>query len=347
MLLWAISSQPKSLRRNITAIIEATPHDHLEFDGGAGANWTEVLAVYAVLVATDIDNPIEVATLDDAKIQKLRDVFFDMNVINYSTYEVVTGYDEETDTEYTETVLSITVTGKTAEEMIVEYGFNDEQAEQLRELLNPEYAELFALLIGGSITLSAVEITEIMATLPDDLSEERLEVVLTAYSLLGKVNYFWGGKSLVIGWDSRWRTPTRVTANGSSSTGAIRPYGLDCSGFADWLFYNAYDGEYIIGHGGGAFPHPTKLQNPEEKASAAMAPFSELSAGMKPPKIKWPNPKLTLQLLQNPWCLCHVSQGYGLIFKKNISPSMSAISISIRGRKSRIFCCLRKRRCRQ
>jgi len=236
----------------VTAIIETTPHDRLEFDGGAGANWTEVLAVYAVLVATDIDNPMEVATLDDAKIQKLRDVFFDMNVINYSTYEVVTGYDEETGTEYTETVLSITVTGKTAEDMIAEYGFNDKQAEQLRELLNPEYAELFALLIGGSITLSAAEIAEIMATLPDNLCEERLEVVLTAYSLLGKVNYFWGGKSLVIGWDSRWGTPTRVTADDSSSTGTIRPFGLDCSGFADWVFYNAYDGGYIIGHGGGA-----------------------------------------------------------------------------------------------
>lgn len=236
----------------VTAIIEATPHDRLEFDGGAGANWTEVLAVYAVLVVTDIDNPMEVATLDDAKIQKLRDVFFDMNVINYSTYGVVTGYDEETDTEYTETVLSITVMGKTAEEMIEEYGFNYEQTEQLSELLNPEYAELFALLIGGSITLSAAEIAEIMATLPDNLSEKRLEVVLTAYSLLGKVNYFWGGKSLVIGWDSRWGTPTRVTADGSSSTGAVRPYGLDCSGFTDWVFYNAYDGEFIIGHGGGA-----------------------------------------------------------------------------------------------
>ena len=236
----------------VTAIIEATPHDRLEFDGGAGANWTEVLAVYAVLVAMDIDNPMEVATLDNAKIQKLRDVFFDMNIIDYSTYEVVTSYDEETDTEYTETVLAITVTGKTADEMIEEYAFNDEQAEQLRELLNPEYAELFALLIGGSITLSAAEIAEIMATLPDDLSEERLEVVLAAYSLLGKVNYFWGGKSLVIGWDSRWGTPTRVTADGSSSTGTVRPYGLDCSGFSDWVFYNAYDSEYIIGHGGGA-----------------------------------------------------------------------------------------------
>jgi cell wall-associated NlpC family hydrolase len=32
----------------------------------------------------------------------------------------------------------------------------------------------------------------------------------------------------------------------------VRPFGLDCSGFVDWVFYNDYDGEYILGHGGGA-----------------------------------------------------------------------------------------------
>ena len=29
-------------------------------------------------------------------------------------------------------------------------------------------------------------------------------------------------------------------------------YGMDCSGYVDWVFYNATGGEYIIGHGGGA-----------------------------------------------------------------------------------------------
>lgn len=27
---------------------------------------------------------------------------------------------------------------------------------------------------------------------------------------------------------------------------------MDCSGYVDWVFYNATGGEYIIGHGGGA-----------------------------------------------------------------------------------------------
>ena len=42
------------------------------------------------------------------------------------------------------------------------------------------------------------------------------------------------------------------TAAGSSTTGTYRPYGMDCSGFVDWVFYNATGGQYIIGHGGGA-----------------------------------------------------------------------------------------------
>ena len=91
-----------------------------------------------------------------------------------------------------------------------------------------------------------------MERLPEDLSEERRQAVLTAYQLLGKVNYFWGGKSLVLGWDSRWGTPTEVWAAGSPSTGTVRPYGLDCSGFVDWVFYNVSGGSYVIGHGGGA-----------------------------------------------------------------------------------------------
>ena len=90
----------------------------------------------------------------------------------------------------------------------------------LEELMQPEYEELFMRLTGSyqDIALSDKEVAEIMEKLPADLSEERKQVVLTAYQLLGKVNYFWGGKSLVLGWDSRWGTPMEVTAAGSSSS---------------------------------------------------------------------------------------------------------------------------------
>lgn len=96
------------------------------------------------------------------------------------------------------------------------------------------------------------EAMEVWERLPDDLSMERRMVVTYALALVDKVDYFWGGKSLVLGWDDRWGELTEVTAEGSDSTGTEQPYGLDCSGFVDWAFYNASGGRYIIGQGGGA-----------------------------------------------------------------------------------------------
>ena len=61
----------------------------------------------------------------------------------------------------------------------------------------------------------------------------------------------------MIGWDARWGELRLVTAAGSSTTGTYRPYGTDCSGFVDWVFYNATGGGYIIGHGGGAMMQHT------------------------------------------------------------------------------------------
>ena len=96
------------------------------------------------------------------------------------------------------------------------------------------------------------EAMEVWERLPDDLSMERRMVVTYALALVEKVDYFWGGKSLVLGWDDRWGELTEVTAEGGDSTGTEQPYGLDCSGFVDWAFYNASGGEYVIGQGGGA-----------------------------------------------------------------------------------------------
>ena len=153
------------------------------------------------------------------------------------------------DDSYTETSLTITITAKTAEEIASIYAFTQEQLDILQELL--EQRDLLTELAGETSSLSA-QARELLRTLPDDLSPERKAVVKTACSLVGKVNYFWGGKSLVLGWDSRWGTLQKVWAPGSPTTGTYRPYGLDCSGLVDWAFYNATAGEYIIGHGGGA-----------------------------------------------------------------------------------------------
>ena len=249
----AVSVLNGEFAARIEQIKAENPYDELDMDNAGSAamisNWRDVLAVYAVRTTTDNASPDEVATLTEEKMEILREIFWDMNTITYWT-EIVPGGKDEADT----VILHITVTIKTHLQMADEHQFNTEQRRLLEELMQPKYQELFMVLTGSyqDIELSPDEVTKIIENLPADLSEARREVVLTAYQLLGRVHYFWGGKSLVIGWDSRWGMPMEVTAEGSSTTGTVRPLGLDCSGMVDWVFYNQSGGQYVIGHGGGA-----------------------------------------------------------------------------------------------
>ena len=237
----------------IYRIMEENPYDELDMQEGMEAamlqNWRNVLAVYAVKVSTDEEHGLDVITMDEEKLQLLREIFFDANKLEYElTTRTVDG--ERV------TTLHISAQIKDAMRMADEYGFTDQQREMLEELLKPDYDDIFLSLIGnyqpGGTPIGPVDISDIQGTLPDDLDPLRESIVLTAYQLLGKVTYFWGGKSLVLGWDSRWGTPTTVTAPGSGSTGKVLPFGLDCSGFVDWTFYNATSGAYLPGRGGGA-----------------------------------------------------------------------------------------------
>ena len=237
----------------IYRIMEDHPYDELDLQEGMEAamlqNWRNVLAVYAVKVSTDEEHGLDVITMDEEKLQLLREIFFDANKLEYElTTRTVDG--EQI------TTLHISAQIKDAMQMADEYSFTAQQREMLEELLKPDYDDIFLSLIGdyqpGGTPIGPVDISDIQGTLPDDLDPLRESIVLTAYQLLGKVTYFWGGKSLVLGWDSRWGTPTTVTAPGSGSTGKVLPFGLDCSGFVDWTFYNATSGAYLPGRGGGA-----------------------------------------------------------------------------------------------
>lgn len=216
---------------------------------GQSADWVEVLAVFAVKVAGSDDvDAADVATMDADRIARLKAVFWDMTTIAHRI-EVIHHPGSGDDDGWTERNLYITITAKTAEEMKTAYHFNRNQIAALDELL--EQRDLLLELIEDVYSVSG-DTASLIRGLPEDLSPEREAVVRTACSLVGKVNYFWGGKSLVIGWDARWGELRQVTAAGSSTTGTYRPYGLDCSGFVDWVFYNQSGGSYVIGHGGGA-----------------------------------------------------------------------------------------------
>ena len=68
------------------------------------------------------------------------------------------------------------------------------------------------------------------------ITARQQELIDAALSLVGRINYFWGGKSTVNGWDDAWNQPAVVTSSGSESTGTTKPYGLDCSGFTYWAY---------------------------------------------------------------------------------------------------------------
>lgn len=89
---------------------------------------------------------------------------------------------------------------------------------------------------GSAVPLTDTELIAFLAR--QNCSETRKHIVKTGLSLVGKVPYFWGGKSDA-GWNEEWNTPKLVTAAGSTTSGTIRPFGLDCSGFTDWTYKTA------------------------------------------------------------------------------------------------------------
>lgn len=95
------------------------------------------------------------------------------------------------------------------------------------------------------IVLTDEQIAEVLAA-NEGLTDKQQTVVDACVSLVGKVHYFWGGKSDAIGWDENWNVPTEVTSVGSETTGTIRPYGLDCSGYVSWVFLQLGDSPQYV-----------------------------------------------------------------------------------------------------
>ena len=238
----------------LEALQTAEDYDSISVTGQS-ADWVDVLAVFAVKVtgSNDVD-AADVATMDADRIARLKAVFWDMTTITHRVEIIHHPGSGEGDDGWTERNLYITITAKTAEEMKTAYHFNRNQIAALEELLAQR--DLLRELIEDVYSVSG-DTAVPLRDLPEYLSPDREAMVRTACSLVGKVNYFWGGKSLVLGWDSRWGELRQVMAAGSSTTGTYRPYGLDCSGFVDWVVYNATGGDYIIGHGGGAMMQHT------------------------------------------------------------------------------------------
>ena len=144
-------------QNELDAIKDSVEYDALEMSGSR-AVWPEVLSVYAVKTTSDPDNPQEVATITPEKEQLLKDLFWEMNEITHrtetKTETVIVETDDgngnilEEEVQETITTLYITVSHKTADEMAGQYGFNEDQKQQLAELLAQDSSMWAAVLYG-------------------------------------------------------------------------------------------------------------------------------------------------------------------------------------------------------
>ena len=255
----AVAQVHDDLNTQLAAIQTADSYDDITLVG-ATPDWADILAVFAVKVAgTDSPDAADVVTIDADRIARLKNIFWDMCSVTphvETTHHPDSDPDDEVDDSWTEKDLTITISAKTASDMASAYGFTAHQISALDELLLQRDV---LLELAGNLTAISAATSKVLKELPEDLPEDREAVIRAACSLVGKVNYFWGGKSNAIGWDNRWGQLYEVTAADSPTTGTYRPYGMDCSGYVDWVFNNALS--YIIGHGGGAAMQHTNCTN--------------------------------------------------------------------------------------
>lgn len=160
----AVSTLNEEYMAHMQEIEAATPHDRQEItsnDGVLSINWEDILAVFSAKV-TGAEDGVQVASLDDAQLDELRNIMWEMNAISSGTRtekrEVeITEVDENgkeiTRTETVpETILEISITHKTPEEMARQYNFNFRQNEYLSLMSEPENKNLWAELLGGFVS---------------------------------------------------------------------------------------------------------------------------------------------------------------------------------------------------
>jgi len=153
----AVDTLTAEYRDRLEEISDTIQHDRQDIvanDDVYFIRWQDVLAVFSLYVAGS-EQGAPVAALTEEQLDKLREIMWAMNAVDYST-RAETAVIETTDkngkaitTEITETVLVISLTHKTPDEMAVDYHFTARQNNYLQLLKDPQYEQLWAELLGG------------------------------------------------------------------------------------------------------------------------------------------------------------------------------------------------------
>lgn len=222
---------------------------------GINTNFQEIFAAATV----EFEQNISYSKDEEKFIEEIYGYLYDIKVTTES-YTVTDRNGDEID----KVRKIITVYSYDIESAMNKIKFDEEQKSWTRRLASgfgeqfPEFAERY-----GELTQE--EIRKLIDNAPKLANGKQQSLYDTALSIVGRVKYFWGGKSPA-GWNKNWGRPTLVTADGSETTGKHIPYGLDCSGYVDWVYKTAGIGNMLSGGGtayqfGQSYPiHADELQ---------------------------------------------------------------------------------------
>ena len=153
----AVETLTEEYRDRLEEISDTVQHDRQDITANDDVyyiRWQDVLTVFSSYVSGN-EQGAPVAALTEEQVDKLREIMWAMNAVDYSTRAetaVIETTDEDgnpTTTEITETVLVIELTHKTPDDMAADYHFTTRQNTYLRLLQDPQYEELWAELLGG------------------------------------------------------------------------------------------------------------------------------------------------------------------------------------------------------
>ena len=153
----AVDTLTAEYRDRLEEISDNVQHDRQDITANDDVyyiRWQDVLAVFSSYVSGN-EQGAPVAALTENQVDKLREIMWAMNAVDYSTraetavIETTDKNGKATTAEITETVLVIHLIHKTPGEMAADYHFTTRQNNYLQLLQDPQYEELWAELLGG------------------------------------------------------------------------------------------------------------------------------------------------------------------------------------------------------
>ncbi len=146
-------------------VVEVIHEGDMEGAESSVPNWADVVGVYSIKTSMDEKNPSDITMVTPENIERLKEIFHDMNSVSYRTEtetETITVTDEygaivldEDGDPMTETkttlYIYVSVSSMDYRDGAELYHFNRDQYEMLTELMRPDYYPLFAELLGDTV----------------------------------------------------------------------------------------------------------------------------------------------------------------------------------------------------